>query len=242
MFNNLRSRSPDPGLFHVALYEACRDIAIAVLRGFFDAQAFHADRVPQHGPLLIAANHQSYIDPPLVGGMAGLRHCSYLAKAPLFTFRPFGALLRGINCVPVSGDGGDAGSIREILRRLERGHAVVIFPEGSRTLTGAMTPFKRGMSLLVKRARCPVLPVAVEGCFDAWKRGDRPRPFTCPVAVMYGNPIPHDELMRDGPDAALARVQHEVERMRLELRATLRTQTRGVYPRPSAGDATFHAG
>lgn len=236
MFLRLRSRSPDPALGPVALYEACRTGAVAVLREFFGAEAYHADRVPDQGPLIIAANHQSYLDPPLVGGMAGTRHCSYLAKAPLFSFKPFGAFLRAINCVPVSGDGGDAGSIREIVRRLDHGHAVVIFPEGGRTFTGAMTPLKRGVLLLVKKAKCPVLPTAVEGCFDAWKRDGRPRPFTCPIAVMYGQPIGHDELMKDGPDAALERLHREIDTMRRELRAMLRRQTRGEYPRPGAGD------
>ena len=236
MFSELRSRSPDPGLGGVWLYEVCRTGAVTVLREFFSAEAYHAERVPKEGALILAANHQSYLDPPMVGGMAGTRHCSYLAKAPLFSFKPFGALLRAINCVPVSGDGGDAGSIREIVRRLDRGHAVVIFPEGGRTFTGAMTPLKRGILLLLKRARCPVLPVAVEGCYDAWKRNGKPRPFTSPIAVMYGQPIPYDELMKDGPEAALERLHREIDGMRRELRAMLRRQTRGEYPKPGAGD------
>lgn len=236
MFENLRSRSPDPGLWPVALYEACRTGAVTVLKEFFGAEAYHAERVPKDGALILAANHQSYLDPPMVGGMAGARHCSYLAKAPLFSFGPFGALLRGVNCVPVTGDGGDAGSIREIVRRLDRGHAVVIFPEGGRTFTGAMTPFKRGVMLLVKRARCPVLPVAVEGCFDAWSRTGRPRAFGCPIAVMYGHPIAYDELMKDGADAGLERLYREVDAMRRELRAMIRRQTRGEYPANGAGD------
>lgn len=218
-------------MFYGVLKALCRALLVVVFR----ARAYHAERVPREGALILAANHQSYIDPPLVGAFIK-REASYIARAGLFKFKPFGACLRAINCVPLQENTGDAGAIREAIRRLEGGHAVLIFPEGSRSMDGAMHEYKRGVALLVKRAKCPVVPVAVEGCWDAWPRGGKPRAFV-PVAVMYGQAIAYDELMKDGADAALQRLARETQAMRMELRAKLRERTAGKYPVAGAGDS-----
>ena len=100
-----------------------------------------------------------------------------------------------------------------------------------------MHEFKRGVAVVVKRAKCPVQPVAVEGCFDAWPRGRNfPKLRGIRIAVAFGAPIPHEDLMRDGPDTALERLAREVDRLRLELRAELRRVTKGRYPPPGLGD------
>ncbi len=221
-------------------YRLVKTLCQVVLVVVFRARWYHSGRVPREGALILAANHQSYIDPPLVGAFLR-RAASYIARAGLFKFRPFGACLKAINCVPLQENTGDAGAIREAIRRLEGGHAVLIFPEGSRSMDGAMHEYKRGVALLVKRAKCPVVPVAVEGCWDAWPRGGKPRLFV-PVAVMYGHAIPYDELMKDGPDAALQRLARETQAMRMELRARLRERTSGKYPVAGAGDSTEIAG
>lgn len=222
-------------------YRFFRGLCRTLMRVMFRAYSRHPERVPATGAVLIAANHQAYLDPPLVGGFVRFRECHFLAKAGLFTHRLFGWIITGLNSVPIqeSANGGDIGAIKEILHRLELGEAVVIFPEGSRTLDGAMHSFKRGVSLLVKKSSCPVVPVAVEGCFDAWPRGGKIRPFGARIAVMYGHPIPHDDLMKDGPDAALRRLEREIDAMRLELRHELRKKSGGKYPAKGLGDGAF---
>lgn len=203
---------------------------------FFRAWGRHAEYVPATGPVLIVANHQSYIDPPLSGFFIK-RHVHFVARVGLFSFGPMGRLLAMLNSIPIRDDEGDLAAIKEILRRLAAGHAVVIFPEGSRTEDGAMTPFKRGVALLMKRARCPVVPAAVEGCFDAWPRSRAfPRLWGCRVAVKYAPAISPDELLVDGADAALRRLQLQIDGLRLELRAELRARSNGRYPPPGLGD------
>jgi 1-acyl-sn-glycerol-3-phosphate acyltransferase len=102
--------------------------------------------------------------------------------------------------------------------------------------------FKRGAAVLVKRSQCPVVPVAIEGCFDTWPRTRRhPRLLGRRVAVMYGRAIPHDELMAEGPDAALVRLRREVDEMRRQLRGEMRRATGGAYPPPNAGDEPISA-
>lgn len=226
-------------LLAAAFYQTIRTIAATYFIMFHRPRVFYKGRVPATGPFLIAANHQSFLDPPLIGCWITWRYMSYVARGGLFRNPAFARFIASINALPIREDGkGDAAAIKEVLRRLAAGGGVVIFPEGSRTADGATQEFKRGVAVLVKRASCPVVPAAVEGCFDAWPRGRRfPRLWGAPVAVMYGHPIPHAELMRDGPDAALARLAREIDTMRLELRAILREDSRGAYPAPGPGDA-----
>lgn len=237
MLERLRRRNPGASLGAIAFYEAVRTTAMLVLTGVFRARVFHRQRVPAVGPCLIAANHQSFLDPPLVGGMIMQRQTSFVARQGLFTFKPFAMVITALNSIPINDEEGDLGSIKTILKRLEGGHSVVIFPEGSRCSDGALQPFKRGVALLVRRSKCPVVPAAVEGCFDAWPHFKPfPKVFGQRIAVMYGEPIPHDELMKDGADAALARLSREIEAMRMELRARLREDSGGSFPRPGPGD------
>ena len=224
---------------HRLFFRVFRGTLRSIMRLLFRAYAKYPERVPASGGVLLAANHQSFIDPPLVGGFVRHRECHFLAKAGLFNNKWFGWIITGLNSVPIQEGTGDSGAIKEILRRLDSGSAVVLFPEGSRTLDGAMHPFKRGVSLMVKRSSCPVVPVAVEGVHDAWPRGGKIKPFRARIAVMYGHPIPHDELMKDGPDAALRRLEREIDAMRMELRKEMRENSGGKYPLKGLGDKAF---
>lgn len=224
-------RASGPTLF----YRFWRGLARYILRFIYRVEVFDVDNVPPTGAFLVAANHQSYLDPPLVGGMIE-REMNFVARSGLFSFGPFAWSIKRLNSVPLREDSSDVTAIKEIVRRLEQDNAVVIFPEGSRTNDGAMHEFKRGVAVLVKRARCPVVPAAVEGCFDAWPRGKAPGLIGKRVAVKYGKPIPHAELMKDGPDAALNRLANEIDRMRRELRLHLRQKTGGRYPAKGPGD------
>jgi 1-acyl-sn-glycerol-3-phosphate acyltransferase len=83
---------------------------------------------------------------------------------------------------------GDVGAVKETIRRLQDGHALIVYPEGSRTETGELGPIQPGIGLIARRAGVPVVPAVVEGSFDAWPKGRRvfrPRP----VRVLYGPPL-----------------------------------------------------
>jgi 1-acyl-sn-glycerol-3-phosphate acyltransferase len=236
MWDAVRARKPGSTLPRLVIYEIARFVVAFVLILIYRARAYDARRVPAVGPVLLAANHQSYLDPPLIGAFVATRQLSYLARAGLFSFRVFGWLISLFNSLPIREDGGDAAAIKETLRRLERGEAMLIFPEGTRSPDGSMATFKRGVALLVRKSRCPVVPVAVEGCFDAFPRGRLPRLLGHRVAVAYGHPIAYDELMQDGPDAALDRLAREIDALRLMLRRRLREQTAGALPIFGPGD------
>jgi 1-acyl-sn-glycerol-3-phosphate acyltransferase len=239
MLIRLRAKRPGTPLGNLALYEFINRVVALVFRVMYRRRAYGVARVPRSGAVLLVANHQSNLDPPAIGSSIHGRHIDYVARLGLFESSLFfSGLISSLNALPIREDGGDAAAIKEVLRRLEAGRAVLIFPEGTRSSDGAMHEFKRGVAVLVKRAKCPVLPLAVEGCFDAWPRGrSLPRIRGARVAVAFGSPIPHDELMSGGADAALARLASEVDRMRRALRAKLRRVSDGRYPARGPGDA-----
>jgi 1-acyl-sn-glycerol-3-phosphate acyltransferase len=240
MFSSLVKQRPSTPIGRLLAYSAARLIATMGLTALYRFRVQGAQNAPRDGSLLIVANHQSYLDPPLIGCAIRKRHLDYIARAGLFENPLIGPMISTFNSIPIKEEGGDTGAIKEVLKRLREGRAVLIFPEGTRTPDGAMRPFKRGVALLVKRARCPVLPVAVEGAYDAWPRDKKqPRGFGQRLAVMIGEPIEYDELMRNGPDAALTRLERQIDSMRLRLREQLRHETDGRFPAPGPGDGAL---
>lgn len=152
--------------------------------------------VPRTGPVLLVSNHQSMFDPVLVG-LSSPRYLSYLARSNLFAQRGLAPLIRTLNAIPIDRNMGKDG-IQAVLDALGRGWAVLMFPEGERTHTGEVQPLKAGVSLLVRRVTCPIVPVGIAGCFAAWSRFmklPRPSPLVLPpgpstIAVSVGEPLP----------------------------------------------------
>ncbi len=230
-------RDAPPAILQAPFYFICHCIFATILSLVFRARCHGGRNIPAHGPILLVANHQSYLDPPLVGMGIWQRQLHYVARQGLFGVRGLAWVIRWLNAIPIPEDGSSLTSMKEILRRLKAGHAVLIFPEGSRSRDGRMQPFKRGTSVLVERAGCPVVPVALEGAYDTWPRtAKRPKYFHGRIGVKYGQVITHADLMKDGADAGLDRLATIIESMRLELRDELRSRSRGRFPPPGPGD------
>jgi 1-acyl-sn-glycerol-3-phosphate acyltransferase len=151
--------------------------------------------MPRRGPVLVVANHQSMFDPVLVG-LSSRRYLSYLARSNLFTKPVLAPVIRSLNAIPIDRGMGKDG-IQAVLDSLGHGRAVLMFPEGERTHTGEVQPLKPGVSLLIKRVTCPIVPVGIAGCFEAWSRFHTlphfspllvsPGPST--IALAVGEPI-----------------------------------------------------
>ena len=154
---------------------------------YFRWRVFNPERVPLAGPVILAANHASFIDPPLVG--SGLRRdINYLARESLFRVPGNGALLRSWNAVPVDRAGAGARGLKAILDRLRAGGAIILFPEGTRTPDGKLQPARSGIGLTVIKSDAPVIPVRVFGTFAAFNRAMKfPRPRR--IMVKYGHPL-----------------------------------------------------
>jgi 1-acyl-sn-glycerol-3-phosphate acyltransferase len=168
--------------------------------------------IPTSGPLLVLSNHQSMFDPVLVG-LASRRYLSYLARKNLFEQPVLAPLIRSLNAIPIDRGLGKDG-IQAVLNALGQGQAVLAFPEGERTHSGEVQQLKPGVSLLIKRLNCPIVPVGIAGAFAAWGRYTKiPQPsplFLIPgpstIAVSVGRPIDparYQGMDRDGMMADL---------------------------------------
>jgi 1-acyl-sn-glycerol-3-phosphate acyltransferase len=161
--------------------------ARALFRVVFRARFYGAEQVPASGPVILAANHASFLDPPLIG--AGLRRqVHFLARNTLFDHPLLGAVLRSWEVVPVDRDGAGAAGLKTILDRLLAGGAILLFPEGTRTHDGQLQPARAGIGLIVIKSECPVVPVRVFGTYEAHGRHRR-LPRLRAVAVTYGVPL-----------------------------------------------------
>jgi 1-acyl-sn-glycerol-3-phosphate acyltransferase len=153
----------------------------------FRCRVYGRENVPATGPVILASNHQSYLDPVYCG--VGLRrHLVYVARDTLFRYRLFAFLIHSLNAIPVSRDKADIAAMRAIIARLREGAAVCLYPEGTRTRDGRIIPVKAGFGLLCRRAKAVVVPVLIDGAFEAWPRHKR---FFEPgsVQVQFGTPL-----------------------------------------------------
>ncbi len=198
------------------VYDCCKGLARIFCGFFFRLRAYGQDNLPERGGALLLSNHQSYLDPPIVG-IVVRRRVAYMARDTLFRNLMFGGLLRLLNVFPVKRGRPDHASIRLAIDYLRSGQVVVMFPEATRTRDGALQQVKGGFRLLVERANVPVIPVAIDGAFRAWPR-DRLLPRPRRVRVMYGRAIPQVELEGLSDDEAAARAFREISSLLEKLR------------------------
>jgi 1-acyl-sn-glycerol-3-phosphate acyltransferase len=172
---------------------------------YFRWRVFNAERVPLAGPVILASNHASYIDPPLVG--AGVRRqISYLARETIFHLPVLASILRSWEVVPVDRDGGTGRGLKQILGRLEQGGAIILFPEGTRSRHGELNPARSGIGLTVIKSSAPVVPARVFGTHDAFGPHMRvPRPKR--LMVKYGHPMWFKELRAEAATSSKQRVK-----------------------------------
>lgn len=172
--------------------------------------------IPPHGPALIVSNHQSFMDPVLLG-CAGRRRLTYLARSNLFENAFLRPLIRFFRAVPIDRGFGKEGLLT-VLNQLAQGQAVLMFVEGERTHTGELQPLKPGVSLLIKRVTCPIIPVGIAGAYEAWPRHQKwPKcdPLFGPgygrsLGVAYGPPIDPSRYAKLDRDAILGDLFQEI--------------------------------
>ena len=191
----------------------------AVYATYFRWRVFGAENVPLSGGVILASNHASFLDPPLVG--AGLkRDINYLARESLFRFPGIGALLRSWNAVPVDRDGGGAAGLREILNRLIAGGGIILFPEGTRTKDGRLQPARSGIGLTVIKSDVPVVPVRTFGTFEAYGRNQMV-PHPVGIAVKYGRPMKFEALRAEAKSCDKARLKQIYQQVADEIMAAI---------------------
>jgi len=152
------------------LYAILKPVVATIGRVWLRLSAVGTELVPRDGPLLLASNHSSLLDPPLIGSVLP-RELDYMAKTGLFSIPGFGGLIRKLNAHPVDRTGSDSAALRLALRLLGDGRALLVFPEGTRGAEGRLGPAHAGAGMLAALSGAPVLPVYIQGSGRALPRG-----------------------------------------------------------------------
>ena len=157
-------------------------------RIFFRLRVVHRERMINHGPVILAANHQSYLDPPAAGSVSD-RAIYFLARRSLLDGWFFGWILPKLNVIPVDSETGrDRTALKALIRILRAGQGTLVFPEGQRTPDGELQPAQPGLGLVIAKTLAPVVPMRIFGAYDAWPIHKKwPRPGR--VTIVVGEPI-----------------------------------------------------
>jgi 1-acyl-sn-glycerol-3-phosphate acyltransferase len=145
-----------------AWYRVVRGIASGILRVLLAREVSGLEHVPRAGGVILASNHGSFWDPPVLG-VCLPRELGYMARASLFRVPVFGALIRSLGAFPVRKGTADLSGLRAAENALARGDALLLFPEGGRMKDGRLHPPLPGLGLIAARARVPIVPVYVSG-------------------------------------------------------------------------------
>ena len=190
-----------------------------VFKTFFRCRYNHPENVPAEGPAIIASNHASFIDPPLIGEGVS-RMVNYLARNTLFDAPVVGTLLRSWKVVPVDRDGGGGAGLKAILDRLLDGGAILLFPEGTRSADGKLRSAKSGIGLTVIKSTAPVVPVRVFGSFDAYGRHMK-IPRLRKLVVTYGPPLEFKALREEAKACPKPRLKEIYQQVADEIMAAI---------------------
>jgi 1-acyl-sn-glycerol-3-phosphate acyltransferase len=180
------------------VYWVVRAVLQPFFRVYFRLSRIGREHIPDEGPLLLAANHRSFLDPFVLGTMTR-RPVYYVAKKELFSNRLQAWLLNALGAFPVDRGAADQEMLDTARAILERGDAVLIFPEGTRIRPGGLGAPKRGIGRLALETGAPVVPLAVIGTEDV-RRGWRIRPRK--ITIRAGRPLTYPQV--DKPSRNLA--------------------------------------
>lgn len=167
--------------------------------------------LPPAGGVLVLSTHQSHLDPLLLG-LATQRRLSSMARSSLYRFKPFGFVITALDAVPIDREGSAVAAMKVVIKRLQDGAAVIVFPEGTRTHDGRMGEIKTGFAILAKKARVPIAPVAIVGAYECWPRSRRfPRPGR--IRLEFGRVLAADEVAALDERALVAECTRRLEEL-----------------------------
>jgi glycerol-3-phosphate dehydrogenase (NAD(P)+) len=181
------------------LYLLVRSVLLPFFLVYFRLERIGREHIPDSGPVLLAANHRSFLDPFVIGALTR-RPVYYVAKRELFERRWQAWLLNSLGAFPVDRGMGDENAMATARAILERGDCVVIFPEGTRVRPGPLGKPHRGVGRLALQTGARVVPIAVMGTEDV-RRGWRVRPHK--IRIRCGRPLGFPMAEQPSPSIAL---------------------------------------
>lgn len=219
---DLRKRQPGRPLWRIAVWQFMQAMSWLFLLAVYRTRCWGVRNIPADGPVLFVANHQSFYDPIILGFGASKRHFFSLGRSTLYVTKIAKLFEFLSNSIAVEQGAGDVKAMKKCIEVLKDDQALMLFPEGARTLTGEVEKFETGAMLIIKRAKPTVVPVAIEGGYEVWPRKQKRPNFHGRLGVMYGEPLPAETLTKMKPDEAMALLRQRVDDMRCDVAKKLR--------------------
>lgn len=181
----------------------------------FRGEVIGQEYLPADGAFLIASNHASFIDPPVVGSMVPRQLC-FFARKTLWKPGVASWWLDNVGTIPVDRDGGqDVSALKRVLRSLKDNKGLILFPEGTRSPDGQLQSPKAGVGFIVCRSQVPVVPARIFGSYEAFGKGVKLPRLGTSISVVFGPPIKPEQY--DDPKAGKDRYQIASERIMAEI-------------------------
>lgn len=191
------------------LYGICHYVIIGIYDGLFRGEVAGLEHIPRTGPFLIAANHSSHLDPPIIGSQVS-RQIAFFARKSLWKPGFASWWMDSVGCIPVDRDSTDLAAIKRVLQTLKTGKAIILFPEGTRSPDGSLQTPKAGVGLIVAKTQVPVLPVRIFESHVAFGRDGKLHVGT-PVSVTFGPLLyPKDYNEPDGGKERYQRISEKI--------------------------------
>ena len=206
----------------------CRSLVWFLVTIFYRHRVYGKEHIPEGGAI-IASNHCSFLDPPLIG-VSCPDKIYFLARDTLFRFPAFGWLLRQLKTHPVRRGKGNINAFKTAMDLLQSGKKVVMFPEGKRSLDGTLHPGQLGVGMLVQRTRCRIIPVYTHGTFEAWSAQRKLPKCIGKTACIFGTPIEYNESPPESKKEAQAEIVNQIMERIAELRTWYLAGAKGSPP------------
>lgn len=169
----------------LSFYKISKSCFRAFFHLLYDHEVIQRENSERAGAAIIAANHLSFLDPPLLSASLG-DDVYFLARSSLFQNPFFKGLITGLHAYPISAKS----SLKTACDILKDGKKLVIFPEGTRSQTGELCPFKKGVGILAIKAQCPIIPTYIHGTFDILPKGKKlPLLLNKKTLCIFGAPL-----------------------------------------------------
>ena len=198
-------------------------------RLFYRLTVYGADHI-QHGKAIVSPNHISFLDPPLIGA-AWPEEVHFLARASLFRhYKLWTWVLSNLHAHPIQGNAQDIDSFRVICRLLDKGKKVVIFPEGERSPSGELQVIKSGVAVFALRTNSPIIPVYIQGTFEAWPRHRWLPKYGTVISCVIGKPIFPSKVVGDNKRETQELLTQQVQMSLQHLKNWLENGAQGEIP------------
>lgn len=193
-----------------AWYDFCRWLVRnTVYRATGGLKGVGAENVPREGAVILAPVHLSHLDPPAVACTCH-RRLNFMAKQELFKVPILGPLIRSLGAFPVKRGEGDTEAIRHTMAELEKGHVVLVFPEGTRGDGVHIQAINKGVTMIARRSGALVVPVGIVGTHRVLPKGAS-KPKRHPITILFGKPFRYDDVQvgteKENREAFAARLQ-----------------------------------